>query len=135
MTYQQIVTVDLYKFDNLPVHPRIKYLSGSSIAENIVDELASIAKGHKTVMVILDSYHGKDHVLSELKLYNGFVTRGSYLIVEDTNVNGHPVRPEHGPGPYEALSEFLASGPSFVQDMDRENSLFSFNSGGYLKKL
>jgi cephalosporin hydroxylase len=86
-------------------------------------------------MVILDSDHSKQHVLQELHAYAPLVTKGSYLIVEDTNVNGHPVFPEHGPGPMEALDEFLGQNSDFVVDRDREKFYLTMNPQGYLHKV
>ena len=43
------------------------------------------------------------------------VTPGSYLIVEDTNVNGNPVIPGHGPGPRVAIKAFLAASDQFTE--------------------
>jgi cephalosporin hydroxylase len=59
------------------------------------------------IFLILDSDHSAKHVLDELELHIPFLRSGDYLVVEDTVVNGHPVRPDHGPGPMEALEEYL----------------------------
>ena len=84
--------------------------------------------------MILDSDHSRDHVLDELRLYSRFVTPGGYLVVEDTNVNGHPVFPEHGPGPMEAVEEFLAESDEFEIDLAREKFFLTFNPRGFLRK-
>ena len=60
------------------------------------------------VLAVLDSDHSRDHVLAELELFAPMITAGSYLIVEDTNINGRPVSPDFGPGPAEAVEEFFA---------------------------
>lgn len=85
-----------------PEHPRILYLDGDSV--EVAGELD--LEPDWEVMVSLDSDHHKDHVLAELDAYKDLVTPGQYLVVEDTNINGHPVYPEYGPGPYEALKEW-----------------------------
>jgi cephalosporin hydroxylase len=130
-----VVTIDIEAKEGRPRHPRITYLHGSSTAEGIVDEVRKLAERAGSVMVVLDSDHNKDHVLVELSLYSRFVTPGSYLIVEDTNVNGHPVFPEHGPGPMEAVAEFLKEQKGFVVDKDKEKFFLTFNPNGYLRKI
>ena len=85
-------------------------------------------------MVLLDSDHTRDHVLKELEAYSPMVTHGSYLIVEDTNLNGHPVEPEHGPGPMEALEAFLPAHPQFAHDTAMDKFLLTFNPRGFLKR-
>jgi cephalosporin hydroxylase len=86
------------------------------------------------VLVILDSDHTRDHVLKELQAYSSLVTSGSYLIVEDTNINGHPVLPDFGPGPMEALDTFLEGDGAFSVDADREKLMLTFNPRGYLRR-
>jgi len=117
-----------------PEHDRITYLTGSSTSGEVVSELERVVAGSERVLVILDSDHSRDHVLDELRIYSRFVTPGSYLIVEDTNVNGHPVYPYHGPGPKEAVDAFLAETSEFATDLDCEKFYLTFNPSGYLKK-
>jgi cephalosporin hydroxylase len=71
-------------------------------------------------------------VLAELELYGSRVSSGQYLIVEDTNLNGHPVRADFGPGPMEAVQEFLEGHPEFTPDRSREKFLLTYNPSGYL---
>jgi cephalosporin hydroxylase len=118
-----------------PSHPRIAYLTGSSTSALIVDQVRTRVAGASRVMVILDSDHKKDHVLDELRLYSPLVTKGSYLIVEDTNINGRPVFPGFGPGPAEAVDDFLSANTAFERDPSRERFLVTFNPGGYLRRV
>jgi cephalosporin hydroxylase len=130
----EIVTVDIYPIEGRPAHERITYLTGSSTAREVVAAVERLAEGRERVMVILDSDHARNHVLEELRIYGRLVTPGSYLVVEDTNVNGHPVFPEHGPGPLEALETFLAETEEFDTDMAREKFFLSFNPRGFLRR-
>ena len=130
----RVVTIDVDPSDGKPQHPRLTYLHGSSTSPEIVAQVRSLIRDGDRVLVILDSDHHKDHVLSELRIYSELVTKGSYLIVEDTNVNGHPVGHEFGPGPMEAVDEFLSDNGDFVVDSSREKHFLTFNPRGYLKK-
>lgn len=130
----EVVTVDIDPIEDRPVHDRITYLAGSSTAAEVVTELERLADGRESVLVILDSDHSREHVLDELRLYSRFVTPGGHLIVEDTNVNGHPVFPEHGPGPMEAVDAFLAETDDFEVDAAREKFFLTFNPRGFLRK-
>lgn len=116
-------------------HPGVVYLIGSSVSQDIVDKVRVIVGQAQVVMVILDSDHSKAHVLKEMNIYSEFVSVGSYLIVEDTNVNGHPIWPHFGPGPYEAVQEFLSTRDDFVVDKSKEKFHLTYNPDGYLKRV
>lgn len=144
----KVLTVEINKQSfssnrrQMPKHRRIEYFFGSSTSQNVIERIsARIAPGDK-VMVILDSDHHKEHVLAEMKIYSQFVSLGSYLIVEDTNIGGHPVWEGYGPGPWEAVDEFLkdnkqsfSTNKSFIRDRSREKYLLTNNPGGFLKKI
>lgn len=130
-----IISIDIIKNEKRPKHKRIKYLNGSSISDEIVNKVKNEVKKYNKVMVILDSDHHKEHVYKELKIYSEFVSKGCYLIVEDTNINGHPVFPDFGPGPMEAVMQFLKENKNFVIDKNREKFLLTFNPMGYLLRI
>jgi cephalosporin hydroxylase len=130
----EIVTVDIYPIEGRPRHDRISYVTGSSTAPEVTAEVERLAQGRERMFVILDSDHARDHVLEELRIYGPFVSRGSYLVIEDTNVNGHPVFPEHGPGPMEAVEQFLAETDEFEVDLARQKFFLTFNPRGFLRK-
>ncbi len=130
-----VVTIDITPHKVRPQHPRITYLTGSSISPEVVKQVKQLAVKAKRIMVILDSDHHKDHVLRELRTYSPLVTPGCYLIVEDTNLNGHPVVPDFGPGPWEAVEEFLRQNHDFEIDQSREKFMVTANKNGYLRRI
>lgn len=135
INHGQVVTIDIEEQPRRPQHPRIRYLLGSSTSQQITDQIKSLIKPNDRVMVDLDSDHHKEHVLRELRIYSKLVTKGMYLVVEDTNTNGHPVGLPFSPGPMEALEEFFKENSDFVSDRSREKFFVTFNPKGYLRKI
>lgn len=118
-------------------HPRIRLLLGDSASESIRQQAVALIPRERRggMLLILDSDHAASHVLRELEAWVPLLRRGDYLIVEDTIVNGHPVRPEFGPGPFEAIAEYLERHPSRLQrDEARENKFgCTFAVRGYFE--
>lgn len=135
VNHGQVITIDLEAQPNRPRHARIRYVSGSSVSANVIAEVNNFITPAARVMVILDSDHSAEHVRRELETYSPLVTVGCYLIVEDTNINGHPVLPRFGAGPLEAVQSFLENSTEFERDLAREKLLMTFNPGGYLRRI
>ncbi len=130
-----VITIDIQPRAGRPQHERITYVTGSSTDDTIVKKVETMIDKEDKVMVILDSDHSEKHVSRELEIYSQLVSPGCYLIVEDTNVNGHPVFPNHGPGPMEAVEKFLQARQDFIVDRDMEKFYLTFNPKGYLRKM
>lgn len=134
----RVVTVDLYdhgiEAKKLPAWKNVDFIQGSSTDPKVVEDIRKRIEGKKALF-ILDSVHSKEHVLAELAAYAPMVPVGSYIIVQDCNLNGHPVLPNTGPGPMEAVEEFLSKNDQFTSDRSRERFLFTFCPKGYLKRV
>jgi cephalosporin hydroxylase len=127
----KVLSIDLEPADTLPHHPRITYLKGySSTHSGVVGAVRAIAADHPRVMVVLDSDHSKRHVLRELEAYAPMVSQGQFLVVEDTNINGRPVRVDWqgGPGPGPAVDEWLPEHPEFEQPAMAQRFMVTFHT-------
>jgi cephalosporin hydroxylase len=136
MEHGEIITVDINDAfrDSVPRHPKITYITGSSTDQEVIHKIAALVGSRKNIMVVLDSDHNRDHVLAELRMYSRFVPPGGYLIVEDTNINGHPAYPDFGPGPWEAVETFLSEMSEFYVDRACQRFLLTMHPGGFLRR-
>jgi cephalosporin hydroxylase len=127
----EIITVDInpkWHFD--PKSKKIHSIIGYSTDLDIFSKVNKIKediliKYPGNVMVLLDSDHSEENVSAELDLYSSLVSKGSYIIVEDTNVIG----------PKEATDKFLYKNNSFERDLGCQKFLLTFNPGGWLKRI
>ncbi len=135
----RVITVDIKDYTQgakkLPLwEEKVDFIIGSSVAPEVLEAVKRRVEGKK-VLVIFDSDHRKDHVLKELLAYSPFVQVGGYIIVQDTNLNGHPIYPNSEPGPMEAVEEFLTVNKHFESDLHRERLLLTFCPRGFLKRI
>jgi cephalosporin hydroxylase len=123
-----------------PMRPYITMIEGSSIAEDIVSQVALLAAGAENPMVILDSMHTGEHVLAELRIYSQFVKKDSYIVVCDTFVenmpaNFYPDRPwDVGDNPMTAVKAFLKENKRFeIDDAIEKKTIISCAPSGFLR--
>jgi len=129
----KVISIDIGPLGT-QAHPRIMYLTGSSVDSDIVNEVRGMIKQEDVVMTIFDSDHSRSHVLAEMRAYGPMITSGSYMIVEESHVNGYPNFYGHGMGPMEAIEDFMKEDKDFVIDEQCEKFYLTFNPRGYLKK-
>lgn len=123
-----------------PMSERVTLIEGSSIDEGVAAEVRRHAEGREGVLVLLDSNHTHEHVLSELEAYSPLVRPGGYLIVFDTIIEDMPQgfykdRPwDRGNNPKTAVREFLRRDGRFEIDRDVLDKLWiTVCPDGYLR--
>lgn len=115
--------------------PDVSFVESSSAAPEVAQRIRELrAEFPGKVFAILDSDHSMEHVLAEMTLLRPLLVTGDYLVVEDSLLNGHPVAPEWGPGPYEAIEAYEKEFPNdYTHDTARENKFgWSFSPYGFL---
>jgi cephalosporin hydroxylase len=151
------IDIRAHNREAIEAHPMahwIQMIQGSSVSPEVISQVHEIAKGYKTVMVLLDSNHTHEHVLSELQAYAPLTSKGSYCVVFDTLVEDMPKalsgdRP-WGPGnsPKTAVWQYLdqlkkqpclgSDGLSLSFDIDKMMDAklqISVAPDGYLKRM
>jgi len=123
-----------------PLKKRIIMLEGSSLDENILTKVKKIALNKKRILLFLDSFHTKDHVLKELELYSPLIKKGGYIIVFDTMIEFMPKGsfPKKlwgkGNNPHTAVKKFLKKNKRFNIDKEIERKLLITSCpDGFLK--
>ena len=136
----QVISIDVKQkvlptYKSKHIMERITYLHGDSTDRKIVEKVHSIVKG-KNNMVVLDSWHTKNHVVTELECYAWLVPKNFYVIVEDTHTNGNPIEWEWGEGPMEAVLDFMEfNHDEFIIDKECERLGMTFNPNGYIRRI
>lgn len=125
-----------------PMFKRISMIQGSSIAPEVVVQVVERAKGHKRIMVCLDSNHTHDHALAELEAYAPLTSVGSYCVVFDTLIEdmGEGAYPDRswgvGNNPKTAVWQYLKTHSEFEINKSIDNKLLiSVAPDGYLKRV
>ena len=123
-----------------PMAHLIEMLEGSSVAPDVVEQVKAVTKGHKNILVFLDSNHTHKHVLAELEAYTPLTSVGSYCVVWDTGIEDLPVgfctdrSWGKGNNPKTAVREFLKTNDRFEIDKEIEYKLLiTAAPDGFLK--
>ena len=103
---------------------RIGFVGGSNLCDEHLPPTSGGAPWRDTNL----------RIEGEFKVYAPLVPVDSYVIVENTIVNGHPVWPGFGPGPLEAVKRILSQHGEFVADTTMEKYGLTFNPNGFLKR-
>jgi cephalosporin hydroxylase len=104
-------------------------------SEAAADKVREITGATTNAFVVLGSRSDVPRTTQEFERYAPLVPVGSFVVVEDTVVNGHPVWPGFGTGPHEAIARILSRHPEFVQDTGPERHGLTFNPGGFLRRV
>ncbi len=116
-------------------HSRIRWMEMSSVDPSVAQAIGEMRQQIGGPMfVVIDSDHAQKHVVAELESLRDVTVPGDYVVVEDGLVNGHPVLPGWGGGPWEAIEEYTTRYPDdYSHDTEREEKFgFTFAPRGFL---
>jgi cephalosporin hydroxylase len=116
--------------------PLITLIEGSSIDPKIVSDVSGLIRPGETALVLLDSCHTKEHVLTELEAYAPLVPKGSYMVAMDGIMGELGDAPRSQPdwswnNPRQAALEFVRKHTGFLI----EEPPFLFNEGAVTERV
>ena len=141
------VDIDIREHNKVEIekHPLASYITmiqGSSIDDNIINQVKLLARDYKRILISLDSNHTHEHALAELEAYAPLTSVSSYCVVFDTIIEDMPedAYPDRswgkGNNPKTAVWEYLKTHPEFEIDKSIQNKLLiTVAPDGYLKRL
>lgn len=148
-TPRRVLGIDIdirdHNLKALKAHPlsnRIDVIQGSSVDPKIIAQVREKAENYQRVLVLLDSNHTHEHVLTELEAYAPLVTLDSYCVVFDTIIEDMPDelfsdRPwGKGNNPKTAVWQYLEKNTQFEIDKQIHSKLLiTVAPDGYLRKI
>lgn len=137
LNHGKVISIDIAPVKIIP-HSRITYLIGSSIDPNIVEQVKNIMYGinPQRMLVILDSCHKAEYVLSELNVYSKLIPVGSYIHVQDGCIDVLSLFKKGRPGPLKAVKEFLKTHSNFIRETEIElKYVMTAHPMGWIKKI
>lgn len=130
-----VVSVDAKHPEELPRHDRITYVTGDSLHDATFERVLALIGERNSGFVILGSLANRQRLDQEFERYAPLVPVGSYVVIEDTIVNGHPVWPTYGAGPAEAVKTVINTRNDFAPDPELERYGLTFNPRGFLRRI
>ncbi|MEX0759654.1 MAG: CmcI family methyltransferase, partial [Tistlia sp.] len=134
-----ILSIDISREVYLAKHPRISEITGDSGSGAVIEQVRERTAGLKT-MVVHDGDHSEAAVRRDLEAYGDLVSRGQFLIVEDSIVDVfNPARyrlREMDGGPLPVIRAFVEARPGRFEITDlHRRFLLSASPFGYLKRI
>jgi cephalosporin hydroxylase len=129
----RVISIDDYPVPKLIEHPRIDYVRSDPATANTAAAVRELVGERPRALVILAATK-MSRLMEFYEHYGPLVPVGSYLVLEDTILNGHPVWTGFGPGPWEAAKKIVDTG-EFDRDPALERFGFTFNIAGFLKRV
>lgn len=137
----KVVTIDTYPptahyrtggIEAVGSQSSVTYLEGNSTDPEIVAQVAQLAHGKRT-MVVLDSDHSAKHVATEIKAYGPFVSPGYHLVVEDTIVRW--LETNYEGSPLDAVESELVGNPDWARDraIDQMHPISMYPAGWWMR--
>jgi len=133
LDHGRVISIDDYDVPKLIEHPRIEYVRRDPSAAETAAAVRELIGDNPRAMLILAATK-MSRLMEIYEHYGPLVPVGSYVVLEDTILNGHPVWTGFGPGPWEAAKKIVDAG-EFDRDPALERFGLTFNFGGFLKRV